>query len=525
MAEFEHGLAQPEQSGSAAVPPSVNSSSAERTFTGPNFAGHPLGLYVLFLTEMWERFTFYGMRALLVLFMTNEMLKSDIEANLIYGSYQALVYALPLFGGIIADKLLGHRRAIYFGGITMAIGSLLLAAPAEWTFYLGMGFVACGNCYFKPNISTIVGDLYAEGDPRRDSAFTIFYAGINIGALGGGALCGWIAYAPWGGWRLAFGCASIFLLFGLLIFTWGKRYLPGLGLSPNPALLKSKSIGPLNWEWTVYACSWLMIPVFAFLLVRYETMDYIFQPLALVALAFLVYQAFALPSKIERNKLLAAIVLIVFSVLFWGFYEQGGGSLNLYTERNVDLNIAGVEFNPASVNNTLNPLLVILLSPLFAYLWPALQRQRLNPSTPLKFVFGLFLLGLGFYTFVWGGQNAQSGIVPLGYFVLGYLFLSAGELCLSPIGLSMVTNLSPARLVGMMMGAWFLASAMGQFVAGKIGALMAVPKGTVDGEVDPTVSLPVYSDMFQYIAMVSIGAAVVLLVLVPVLKRWMHDVH
>lgn len=530
MVDFPNGAdpGAPEDEGPQSPAPrggDRGSAPARLAADGPTFAGHPVGLIVLFLTEMWERFTFYGMRALLVLFMTNVMRKADGEANLIYGAYQALVYALPLFGGIIADKLLGHRRAIYFGGITMAIGSLLLAAPAEWTFYLGMGFVACGNCYFKPNISTIVGDLYAEGDPRRDSAFTIFYAGINIGALGGGALCGWIAYAPWGGWRLAFGCASVFLLLGLLIFTFGKRYLPGLGLPPDPALLKSKAVGPLSWEWTVYACSWLMIPVFALLLVRYQAMDYIFNPLALIALIFLIYQAFALPTTIERNKLLAAIVLIVFSVLFWGFYEQGGGSLNLYTERNVNLDIFGVRFNPASVNNTLNPLLVILLSPLFAFLWPALERARLNPSTPLKFVFGLFLLSLGFLTFVWGGRNADAGIVRIGYFVLGYFCLSAGELCLSPIGLSMVTNLSPARLVGMMMGAWFLASAMGQFVAGKIGSLMAMPEGTVGADVDPLVSLPIYTDMFQYIAIVSAGAAVVLLALVPLLKRWMHDVH
>lgn len=493
--------------------------------SGPTLAGHPLGLYVLFLTEMWERFTFYGMRALLVLFMTNAMRKSDTEANLIYGSYQALVYSLPLFGGIIADKLLGHRRAIYFGGITMALGSLLLAAPAEWTFYLGMGFVACGNCYFKPNISTIVGDLYAEADPRRDSAFTIFYAGINIGALGGGALCGWIAYAPWGGWHMAFGCASIFLILGLLIFTFGKRYLGDLGVSPNPELLRRSAVGPLSWEWTVYAASWLMVPLFALLLLNYRAMDYIFNPLALAALVFLIYQAFSQPTKRERNQLLAALVLIVFSVLFWGFYEQGGGSLNLYTERNVNLDIFGMQFNPASVNNAINPLLIIGLSPLFAMLWPALQRRGLNPSTPLKFVFGLLLLGLGFYSFVWGGRNAVDGLVPIGYFVLGYVCLSAGEMCLSPIGLSMVTSLSPARLVGMMMGAWFLASAMGQFVAGKIGALMAMPAGTTAENLDPRDSLPIYSEMFEYIALVSVGAAMVLLVLVPLLKRWMHEVH
>jgi proton-dependent oligopeptide transporter, POT family len=486
----------------------------------PHFGGHPVGLYVLFLTEMWERFTFYGMRGLLVLFMTNVMERDDESANHIYGSYQALVYALPLFGGLLADQLLGHRRAIYFGGITMALGSFLLMVDRTWAFYFGLALVACGNCYFKPNISTIVGDLYPENDPRRESAFTLFYAGINIGAFGGGLLCGWIAYSKWGGWHMAFGAAGVALVLGLLIFSVGKKYLPGMGYSPNPSLLHGRGAGGLTWEWTVYLVSLLMVPVFALSLFHYQVLDYVFNPLALLALVYLVVVAFRLPTAGDRNKLLTAIVLMVFSVLFWGFYEQGGGALNLYAERNVDLNVAGTQLNPASVNNSINPLFIILLSPLFALLWPALQPRGLNPSTALKFVYGLAMLGLGFLVFVWGGQNATGGIVPLWYFALGYLFLSIGELCLSPIGLSMVTKLSPARLVGLMMGAWFLASAMGQYVAGKIGGLMSVPKGEAGETAGPVVSLPIYSDMFLYIAKVSFAAAAVLLVLYPLLKRW-----
>ncbi|MBK6370567.1 MAG: hypothetical protein IPF64_12315 [Flavobacteriales bacterium] len=265
--------------------------------------------------------------------------------------------------------------------------------------------------------------------------------------------------------------------------------------------------------------------MFAFTLWHYEVMDYVFNPLGIIALVYLLYLAFTQVDKAARQKMFAAIVMILFSVLFWGFYEQAGGSLNLYALRNVDLSAFGGQDTAAAVNNSVNPLLVILLSPVFAALWVWLSSRRMEPNTPMKFGLAFLQLALGFYMFILGSKFADNGMVPVLYFVLGYMFLSSGELCLSPIGLSMITKLSPAKLVGMMMGAWFLASAFGQFVAGKVGAMMAMP--TVDGEttLPPMESLVIYSGVFQDIAYISLGAGVIMLLLTPVLKKWMHGIH
>jgi POT family proton-dependent oligopeptide transporter len=262
-----------------------------------------------------------------------------------------------------------------------------------------------------------------------------------------------------------------------------------------------------------------------YLLFNYQVMDYVFNPLGLAALVYLLFLAFTEKERKATQQMLAAIVMIIFSVLFWGFYEQAGGSLNLYALRNVDLTLFGGQDSAAAVNNSVNPLLVILLSPVFAALWVWLSSRRMEPNTPMKFGLAFLQLALGFYMFILGGRFADNGMVPIIYFILGYMFLSSGELCISPIGLSMITKLSPARLVGMMMGAWFLASAYGQFVAGKVGAMMAMP--TVDGEttLPPAESLLIYSGVFQDIAYISLGAGVLLLALTPVLKKWMHGIH
>ncbi len=484
--------------------------------------GHPPALYLLFFTEMWERFTFYGMRALLILFMTKSLAFPDEDANLIYGSYQSLVYAMPLFGGMLADRLLGYRRSIVFGGITMALGSFLLAVPHTIAFYIGMGFIICGNGYFKPNISSLVGKLYADDDPRKDSGFSLFYLGINIGALCGGFLCGEVAHHF--GWHAGFGLSGCFMLIGLFVFLRGKRLLGELGQEPDRERLQQRTMGVPNEFWT-YALSWLCVPVFSILLYYFRIMDYVMNPLGLAALVYLLYQVWKQPEREARQMLLAAIVMIVFSVLFWGFYEQGGGSLNLYTERNVNLNVMGRELSAATVNNSLNPLFIVLLSAPFAVLWVRLAKLGKEPSTPVKFGLAFLQLGLGFYIFVLGGKFSDNGVVAIGWFALGYFVLSCAELCLSPIGLSMVTKLSPKHLVGMMMGAWFLASALGQFVAGKIGAAMAMP--TVDGETILTKpeSLAVYSGAFMWIVWISLGLGTIMLLSSPLIRRWMHHVH
>lgn len=486
--------------------------------------GHPKALYMLFFTEMWERFTFYGMRALLILFMVSTFEYADDKANLIYGSYQALVYAMPLFGGMLADRILGSRRSIVFGGITMALGSFTMAIPGgELFFYLGMGLIVCGNGFFKPNISTIVGDLYAANDPRRDSAFSLFYMGINLGAFLGGLLCGYVGQNV--SWHAGFGLAGVFMLIGLFVFSRGRHLLEGRGEAPEGSLVNSRVLGPVTWEWLVYALAWACVPLFVFLLFNYTVMDYVMNPLAGIALVYLVVMAFMQKERAATQKMLAAIVLIFFSVLFWGFYEQGGGSLNLYALRNVDLSLFGGQGAAAAVNNSINPFWVIILSPLFAALWVGLAQRKMEPSTPMKFALAFLQLALGFYCFILGVKFADNGMVPFLFFAVGYFFLSTGELCLSPIGLSMVTKLSPGKLVGMMMGAWFLASAMGQFVAGKIGALMKVDTEGGVATLSAVESLPVYSGVFQYIVYVSLGAATLLLVLVPVLRKWMHGVH
>lgn len=485
--------------------------------------GHPKALYMLFFTEMWERFTFYGMRALLILFMTSQLFYPDAKANHIYGSYQALVYAMPLFGGMLADRLLGFRRSIVFGGIVMALGSFVMAIPSEVAFYVGMGFIVVGNGFFKPNISSIVGRLYTENDPRRDSGFSLFYMGINVGALLGGLACGYVGQQI--NWHLGFGLAGIFMIVGLFVFNRGKHLLDGKGEAADESALSRPSFIGLRADRSVYLLAVCCIPVFAATLWYYKVMDYVFNPLGVAALVYLLYLAFSQKERAAKQMMFAAIAMIFFSVLFWGFYEQAGGSLNLYALRNVDLSLFGGQESAAAVNNGVNPLLVILLSPVFAVLWVWLSSRRMEPNTPTKFGLAFLQLALGFYMFILGGKFSDNGMVPLIYFVLGYMFLSSGELCLSPIGLSMITKLSPGKLVGMMMGAWFLASAFGQFVAGKVGAMMAMP--TVDGEstLPPAESLAIYSGVFLDIAYISLGAGILILLLSPILKKWMHGIH
>lgn len=510
---------------------------------------YPKQLYVLFFTEMWERFTFYGMRALLILFMISGAsfeAFGDEKANLTYGAYQALVYAMPVFGGILADRLMGFRRAIVWGGVLMAIGNFTLAIPDNMmSFYLGMGFIVVGNGFFKPNISSIVGNLYAPSDPRRDAGFSMFYMGINIGAFLGSLLCGWIGQTY--SWHLGFGLAGIFMLLGLVVFLVSQKKLGPIGLPPEKErkdqvvlsdmadLPQDKQTemmikvggdkGRSKKEKFVFAGSIIAIPAFALLLYYYKVMGTIFIPFGLVALGYILWLA-GKENLEARLKLFAALVMIIFSILFWGFYEQGGGSLNLFAARNVNMNFFGLELSSAAVNNSVNPVWVIFLSPVFGYLWIVMSKRRLEPSSPIKFALGLILLGLSFYIFVLAGHSALDGKISLGMFVFGYFVMSSGELCLSPIGLSMITKLSPAKMVGLMMGMWFLASAFGQYVAGLVGTLMALPsEGEGSAIVNPVLSLPVYMGVFEKIAWVSIGCGVLLLILSPMLKKWMKNVH
>ncbi|MDB5251520.1 MAG: hypothetical protein JWP27_689 [Flaviaesturariibacter sp.] len=480
----------------------------------------PKQLYLLFFTEMWERFSFYGMKALLLAYMVTQLKFDEPKGYAILGSYAALVYTMPLFGGFMADRFLGYRKSILYGGILMSIGHLVLAIPQDWSFFYGMAFIICGNGFFKPNISSLVGTLYTENDPRRDSGFSLFYMGINLGAALGGLLCGYVGQRI--NWHYGFGLAGLFMIVGLVVFVAGVRTMGEKGLPPDSAALQRRVGGVLKTEWAIYGGTLLVIPVIVALFHRYGIMDYIMFGLGILSVFYILFIAFRL-EKAEKQKLYAALALIIFSTFFWAFYEQNSGSLNLFAMRNVNMNFLGMELPALSVNNFLPPGWVIVLSLFFAWLWPWLNKRGKEPSTPLKFGLSFVLMGIGFCVFYLACRShAADGIIPLWTFAAGYFFIISGELCLSPIGLSMITKLSPAKIVGLMMGIWFLASAIGEFLAGKIGSLMSVPEGVQN---NPVLSLPYYAAILLKIGLGSVALGVVLLFIVPLLRRWMGAVR
>ena len=488
-----------------------------------NHKEQPKQIWMLFFTEMWERFSFYGMRALLILYMTHVLLFPDKDANLQYGAYNALVYTMPLLGGWLADRLLGFRKSIVLGGVLMAIGHLVLAIPSQATFFLGLGFLISGNGFFKPNISSLLGRYYTEQDPRKDAGYSIFYMGVNIGAFLGGAICGYLGQKI--NWHLGFGIAGVFMVLGLIVFLAFQRILEDQGYSPAPEELEKKVGGILKMEYALYIGAFLLVPIAVFLVQFHTIMEVLLYPLGVLALIYVIYESFKF-DKATRQKLWAASIMIVFTVLFWGFYEQSGGSLNLMAERNVDMHVLGHELPSAMINNAVNPFYIIFLTPLFAVMWTFMTRRKIEPSTPMKFGLAFLFLGAGYYIFVLGGAvGAATGYMPLIYFMLAYLVITTGELFLSPIGLSMITKLSPKQMVGFMMGLWFLASAFGQHLAGVIGSWMSVPQEANGAIAAATMSLPIYMEGCKQIAMVSLGGGVLLIALSPVIRRLMNGVH
>ena len=488
-----------------------------------NKTDQPKQLWLLFFTEMWERFSFYGMRALLILFLTNVLLYEDKEANMQYGSYNALVYTFPLIGGWIADRYLGFRKSIVLGGILMAIGHLVLAIPSINTFFLGLGFLVTGNSFFKPNISSFLGRFYTANDPRKDAGYSIFYMGINIGAFLGGALCGYLGQEI--SWHLGFGVAGGFMVLGLLIFLIFKHHLGEEGHSPNPQFLAKKTVGISN-EWLFYIIAFLTVPIMASLVTLYEVKLIISVPLGILSVLYILYISFQF-EKAEREKLWAAVVLILSSVIFWGFYEQSGGSLNLMAERNVNMQVGASHLPSAMVNNSINPFYIVFLSPILAFLWKWLNKRNIEPSIPIKFGLSFLFVAIGYGLFFIGGlKGAAAGLMPLVFFLGGYFFITTGELFLSPIGLSMVTKLTPLKMVGFVMGLWFLASAFGHDLAGWIGTKMAIPKAHVDGTAFSLVeSLPIYMNGCKNIMIVSLIFGCCFLLFSPIVKKWMHDVN
>lgn len=500
---------------------------------GPEMFGHPKGLFYLFFAELWERFSFYGMRALLVLYMVNDLLYSDNVAFGIYAAYGALVYATPVIGGMIADKLLGYRRSIMLGAVLMAIGHFALAVEHPVFFYGALALLIVGNGFFKPNISTMVGTLYKQGDARRDAGFTIFYMGINIGAMLAPLVCGWLGVTY--GWHYGFGAAGLGMLLGLIMFWNGSRsgVFGENGLPPNPDAINEKVAGVPRGAW-VYILSILVLPVFAILLFHGSLdlpgfgvtefdgslIDYAMYYFLLPAIAIILIYNLVKVDKVERERLFVVILLTFFITVFWSFFEQAGSSLTLFAERNVNLT-----FMNAAQTNSINPFFIVLFALPFSAMWLFFSRIHKNPYTPVKFALGIAQLGLGFLVFAWSANFADAdGRVSIWFLILGYLFITTGELFISPVGLSKVTELSPVKIVSFIMGIWFLSSSFAHHIAGIIAKLTSV-SGSGDGEVGGMDSLLVYTGVFEQIGYVAFGFAVLALILTPLMRKWMHGIH
>jgi POT family proton-dependent oligopeptide transporter len=487
-----------------------------------NFEGkYPKQLWYLFLVEMWERFCFYGMRGVLTIFMADQVLGlslSDKEANLKYGAIQAFVYAFTFIGGIFADKILGFKKSLVFGGIVMILGNLLIAFSPQEMFYLGITLSIIGTGFFKPNISSMVGELYQEGDSRRDAGFGLFYSGINIGALLGGAVCVYLGTSEDFGWSYSFLSAAVVMMIGLITFMFTKKSLGPIGDSPLITLPKSKRT---TKEIAVYIGSLISIPLIFMMIKNTDYTDYFMYTIGPLAIIYFLYETYKEQEIKAQKKLLAAFIFIIFSIIFWAFFEQSGGSLALFAKDNLHSNLLFFEINPNIVNNTANSLFVIVFSPILGLIWLAMAKRKLEPNTVVKFGLGFLFLAAAFYVFYYTRFFADvNGITSLNIFTLAYLVITFGELCLSPIGLSIMTKLSPKRLSGMMMGMWFLASAYGQYAAGLLGAGMSSP----DENASLLTKLQGYTDGYYQLAVYAFISGVVLIVFTPLIKKLMQEV-
>jgi proton-dependent oligopeptide transporter, POT family len=480
---------------------------------GPQLFGQPRGLATLFMTEMWERFTYYGMRAILILFMAAAVADGglgldDRTASAVYGLYIAGTYLLAPFGGWIADRLIGQQRAVFWGGVLIMLGNGSLAAGDKQLFFLGLVVIVLGVGLLKPNISAIVAQLYPEGGSRRDAGFSIFYMGINTGATLGSLLVPWAA-EKWG-WNIGFGLPALFMVFGLVQFQLTKHYLGNSGVVPLGK--------PASWMPVI-----IFLAIVAVVAGLALTGSFNIHPVAIadwanllmwtLAAAYFAYLLFFARLELaERKRVIAMIALFVACAMFWAGFEQTGASLNLFAERHTDRSIFGWEM-PTGWLQGVNPAFIIIFAPVFAAIWVTLGKRNMDPSAPFKFGLGLILMGIGFFVMYMAARYVVMGekVLPT-WLMLTYLFHTFGELCLSPVGLSSMTKLAPARFVGQVMGLWFLATAIGNNLAGKFS-----------GDFDPN-NLPSMPGQFLYLFWWGVIGGVVLLVLTPFIKKMMVGV-
>ena len=491
-----------------------------------NFKGkYPKQLWYLFFSEMWERFSFYGMRGMLVFFMVDQLLLNEVDANLQYGATQAFVYAFTFIGGIFADKILGFRKSLFWGGLLMIVGSFILALNPKEFFFIGIGFNIIGTGFFKPTISTIVGNLYKPGDSRTDAGFSLFYAGVNLGALLGGYLCIAIgkgalfqSYIPSNlSWNVAFGISAIFMVVSLVTFEWTKKSLGLIGISP---LLKFEPKKRKTYEFITYLSSLALIPIIILMVSNSQYTDVFMFIIGPCSLLYLFYEMrnFSLN---ENKKLMAALIFILFSIFFWAFFEQSGGSLSLFAANNLNDSIAGIKLDPNGVNNSANSLFVIIFASLLGVFWIWMNSRKIEPNTIVKFGLAFIFLALGFYVFYYTKFFADvNGRTSLNLFTFGWFIITFGELCLSPIGMSIMTKLSPQKTQAVLMGMWFLASAYGQYFAGLLGANIA----SASEKATNLEKLNIYADGYKQLAIYALILGVILIVISPLVKKLMAEV-
>jgi len=488
---------------------------------------HPKALYTLFATEMWERFSYYGMRALLTLYLTAELVNGGFglsreESLKMYAIFTGLVYLTPILGGWVADKLLGKRKTVYIGGLVMAVGQFLLAASAFlahsldpvtrlFVFNFGLGVLIIGNGFFKPNISTIVGDFYDDNDPRKDSAFNIFYMGINLGAILGPFIAGALGEnVSWGYGYLA---AGIGMLIGVLWMKSREASLEDKGLPPNTVENKMVLDGK-DWRDIIVYAIGLVVSTFAIVFVWGMLPDniasiisYIGFIVGIVGLGYVIFQG--TNGSAEWSRMIVILVLAFFNVAFWAGFEQAGGTMNLFAKENTDRIIFGWDM-PATWFQNINPIAILIFAPIFSIMWLKLDAMKFNPRTPIKFAIGLFLGAAAFWLMTQASHAADGGnLVSPWWLVIVYVVLTLGELMLSPIGLSMITKLAPRKLVSVVMGLWMASFAAGNYLAGMLESILH----KYDFE------------LYPFITMLMLGSGVCLVILSPFLNKAMKGIH
>ena len=487
--------------------------------------GHPRGLMTLFFTEMWERLSYYGMRALLVLFMTDQVMTggmglTDRSATAIYGIYTALVYVVALPGGWIADRLLGAQRAVFTGGLIIMCGHFVLAIPSTNAFFIGLLLVVAGTGLLKPNVSAIVGELYPQGDPRRDAGFSIFYMGINTGAFLGPLICGGLGQAENFGWHWGFASAGVGMLFGLIQFWMTKHHLGAAGMLPFSSGDAAVDAQKRKKGWIAVGIGVAAIVVFAIVAMSgslhldpvliSQQSTYVIVGMAVLFFAYVLTLGGL--TRDEKHRTLALIILLMGCAMFWSGFEQAGSSLTFFADRYTQLEFSWFTI-PSTWFQSVNAFFIIMFAPVFAWLWVALAKRNLNPSSPAKFGFGLVLLGVGFLVMVGASAIVVDGdkAMPT-WLIMTYLLHTFGELALSPVGLSVTTKLAPHRYVGQMMGMWFLASALGNLIAGQIA-----------GEFDAN-NVAAFPGQYMDIVLTAGGAGLIMLLFSKPIKKLMHGV-